>query len=91
MMIRVLAIMLLSLVSHACGSMNTARNPFDGPVAAGSNSTENPIRIEIRNLNFNDVTDQPHGPPRPTWPGDGQDRQDVHGRMERGSAHSIRN
>ena len=56
MMIRVLAIMLLSLVSHACGSMNTARNPFDGPVAAGSNGTENPIRIEIRNLNFNDVT-----------------------------------
>lgn len=56
MMFRVLALVAFSLVSHACGSMNTARNPFDGPVAAGSNSTEHPIRIEVQNLNFNDIT-----------------------------------
>jgi hypothetical protein len=56
MMFRVLALVAFSLVSHACGVGNTVRNPFDGPAVAGSNATDNPIRIEVQNRNFNDVT-----------------------------------
>jgi hypothetical protein len=38
-----------------CASRNQAPNPFDGssPTASGA---EDPIRVEVQNLNFNDVT-----------------------------------
>ncbi len=31
------------------------RSPFDGPVSSGS-SAEDPIQVDVQNLNFNDVT-----------------------------------
>lgn len=41
----------------ACGSRNDSRSPFtDPPRPPGSSATEDPIRIEIQNLSFNDIT-----------------------------------
>lgn len=40
----------------ACGtSRGTAPSPFDGTAGSGSGA-EDPIRIEVQNLNFNDLT-----------------------------------
>jgi hypothetical protein len=49
---------LLAVVTlAACGGGNEVRSPFtDPPPAPGQNSTEDPIRVEIQNLSFNDVT-----------------------------------
>jgi hypothetical protein len=49
------AAFVLLFATAACGSRNSGRNPFDGSPASG-NSMEDPIRIEVQNLNFNDVT-----------------------------------
>lgn len=39
-----------------CGtSRSTAPSPFDGSASRGS-TAEDPIRVEIQNLNFNDIT-----------------------------------
>ncbi|MDA1102640.1 MAG: hypothetical protein O2956_03500 [Gemmatimonadetes bacterium] len=38
-----------------CGTTSGGPNPFDG-TPAGSNSTEDPIRIDVQNLSFNDVS-----------------------------------
>lgn len=43
------------LGTSACASANTTGSPFDGSASAG-NRAEDPIRVEVRNLNFNDVT-----------------------------------
>ena len=39
-----------------CASRNDAASPFDARRAAGSTGAEDPIRVEVQNLNFNDVT-----------------------------------
>ena len=45
------------LALAACGSRNDGRSPFtDPPPAPGSSSSEDPIRVEIQNLSFNDIT-----------------------------------
>ena len=45
------------LALAACGSRNEGRSPFtDPPPAPGSSSSEDPIRVEIQNLSFNDIT-----------------------------------
>ena len=38
-----------------CGTTSGGPNPFAG-TPAGSNSTEDPIRIDVQNLSFNDVS-----------------------------------
>lgn len=38
-----------------CATGGSARNPFD-PSDTGGTGSEEPIRIEVQNLNFNDVT-----------------------------------
>lgn len=43
------------LITSACASTVTRDSPFDGS-ATSDNRVEAPIRIEVRNLNFNDVT-----------------------------------
>ena len=41
----------------ACSSRTEGRSPFtDPPPAPGQSSTEDPIRVEIQNLSFNDIT-----------------------------------
>lgn len=51
------AALIVALVGAAgCAqSRQTAPSPFDGGGARG-NATEDPIRVEIQNLNFNDIT-----------------------------------
>lgn len=40
----------------ACGtSRRTAPSPFDG-TAGGGSSAEDPIRVDVQNINFNDIT-----------------------------------
>ena len=52
-----LAAVVAVLALAACGGRNETRSPFtDPPPAPGQNSTEDPIRVEIQNLSFNDVT-----------------------------------
>lgn len=47
----------LVLSVSACASRSDVSSPFDGPTASTrSNGAEDPIRIEVQNLNFNDVT-----------------------------------
>ena len=43
------------LLLAGCATGGSARNPFDPSDTRGSGSEE-PIRIEVQNLNFNDVT-----------------------------------
>lgn len=38
----------------SCGSSRAIGSPFDG--TAGESGVEDPIRIEVQNLNFNDIT-----------------------------------
>lgn len=51
------SLLLIALLAFAgCGaSRNEARSPFDGGRGGGSTS-EDRIRIEIQNINFNDIT-----------------------------------
>jgi len=51
----VVAVALTVTALSGCSSRNEGRNPFDGssPTATGS---EEAIRVEVQNLNFNDVT-----------------------------------
>ena len=51
------SLLLVALLAAAgCGaSRNEARSPFDGGRGGGS-TAEDQIRIEVQNLNFNDVT-----------------------------------
>lgn len=51
-----LAVMGIVTLAQGCSSRAQTRSPFDGPAAVGSSSTEDPIRIEVQNLNFNDIT-----------------------------------
>ena len=41
------------LVASACGLSTNARNPFDGSLAQAQ---EDRLRIQVQNMNFNDVT-----------------------------------
>ncbi|MCH7991447.1 MAG: hypothetical protein IIC35_03355 [Gemmatimonadetes bacterium] len=43
------------MITSACASTVTRDSPFDGS-ATSDNRVDAPIRIEVRNLNFNDVT-----------------------------------
>ncbi|MDX1492609.1 MAG: hypothetical protein R3253_00940 [Longimicrobiales bacterium] len=51
------SLLLLAILGlAACGaSRNDARSPFDGG-GRGGNSIEDRIRIDVQNINFNDVT-----------------------------------
>lgn len=40
----------------ACASRNDTPSPFDGPIADQQRGADEPIRVEVQNLNFNDVT-----------------------------------
>ena len=51
-----LAIALAATLATGCASRNQARSPFDGPGVPGASAAEDPIRIEIQNLSFNDIT-----------------------------------
>lgn len=44
--------------TSACANRNDAPSPFEGRAARGSGApgAEDPIRVEVQNLNFNDVT-----------------------------------
>lgn len=44
-----------AVLLSACGPTRSTANPFDGSVAGGT-ATEDPIRVEVQNLNFNDIT-----------------------------------
>lgn len=50
-------LLLVALLGLAgCGaSRNDARSPFDGGRSGGS-TAEDPIRVDVQNINFNDVT-----------------------------------
>lgn len=50
-----LAVLLVATALSGCASRNQAPNPFDGSSSAASGA-EDPIRVEVQNLNFNDVT-----------------------------------
>jgi hypothetical protein len=50
-----LALLLVATTLSGCASRNQVPNPFDGSSSAASGA-EDPIRIDIQNLNFNDVT-----------------------------------
>lgn len=56
--IRMLVTLLGVLVAtSACGSgRQDAASPFDGPAPSAASRAEDPIRVEIQNLSFNDVT-----------------------------------
>lgn len=45
----------LLLAISGCSSSNSVRNPFDGSPSS-SNRSEEPIGVEVQNLNFNDAT-----------------------------------
>lgn len=48
------ALVLVSLLgATACGLSNNARNPFDGSL---QQEQEDRLRIQVQNMNFNDVT-----------------------------------
>lgn len=50
------ALMLAVTTLAACGGSRTsAPSPFEGGAPRGS-TTEDPIRIDVQNLNFNDIT-----------------------------------
>jgi hypothetical protein len=50
-----MATILSASLLAGCGPTRSTANPFDGSVAGGT-ATEDPIRVEVQNLNFNDVT-----------------------------------
>ena len=54
---RFVAVVVVTVATAACGTATSRANPFDGsaPQASGS-SAEDPIRIELQNLNFGDIT-----------------------------------
>jgi hypothetical protein len=51
-----LVVALVATALSACASRNQVPSPFDGPAAAQGRGADEPIRIEVQNLNFNDVT-----------------------------------
>lgn len=53
---RVVVALLLGATLAACGSRTSTPNPFDRSAIPGAPGTEDPIRIEVQNLNFNDIT-----------------------------------
>lgn len=50
------AVLALSLLLTACGAPRASSNPFDGSGVPGGSASEDPIRVEVQNLSFNDVT-----------------------------------
>jgi hypothetical protein len=52
----VFLVALLATVLSSCASRNEAPSPFDGSAAAQARGADEPIRVEVQNLNFNDVT-----------------------------------
>lgn len=46
----------LLVCTTSCASRNDVSSPFDGPTSSQRTGSEDPIRIEVQNLNFNDVT-----------------------------------
>jgi len=53
---RILTVMGVLAVGQACASRTETRSPFDGPSAGRSGTVEDPVVVEVRNLNFNDIT-----------------------------------
>jgi hypothetical protein len=52
---RIVMVAGLLMVSQACASSRQARSPVDGPSTRTTRSSEDPIVIEVQNLNFNDA------------------------------------
>ncbi len=51
------ALLVSALALAACGgSTRATANPFDGSGVPGGSASEDPIRVEVQNLSFNDVT-----------------------------------
>lgn len=46
----------MAILAQGCSGGSQTRSPFDGPATPGSSGAEDPIRIEVQNLNFNDIT-----------------------------------
>ena len=49
-------IALAAVVGGGCSSRTQAPSPFDGSNTRGVAGAEDPIRVEIQNLSFNDIT-----------------------------------
>jgi len=54
---RFMAVAVVTVATAGCGAATSRANPFDGsgPQSAGT-SAEDPIRIDLQNLNFGDIT-----------------------------------
>lgn len=55
LILRCVLIVALAGLTGCGASRNAVPSPFDGDASGGS-AAEDPIRIEIQNLNFNDIT-----------------------------------
>jgi hypothetical protein len=53
---RIVMVAGLLTIGQGCASSREARSPVDGPSTRSTRGSEDPIVIEVQNLNFNDVS-----------------------------------